>query len=140
MNSTELSRDWTETEQIPDAQKLPEVYYETGRKDYWILNSRKEWITINETSLKRLLRKDGLSAYRPEGEPLSPLESHLVEIQRNFDVAYAGPMAGYSKGPLEICGQRILVTNSPRIITPKPGDYPLMQQFVTNLFCEKQLP
>jgi hypothetical protein len=42
----------------PSAPRMetPEVYYDVGRKDYWIQNTRKAWITVNETGLKRQMR------------------------------------------------------------------------------------
>jgi hypothetical protein len=136
----QLAQDWSMIERIHEFNELPEVYYDTGRKEYWILNSREEWITVNETSLSRLLKKAGLSSKRAEGEPLSPLENRLLQVQRECDVAYAGSLAGFGKGITVICGQRVLVTSSPRIITPVKGHYPTLERLFKNLFGEEQLP
>jgi hypothetical protein len=115
----------------------PEVYYDVARKDYWIKNTREDWITVNETSLRRQLRSCGFSATVREGEVLSDLEECLNKIQRHFDVAYAGPLAGYQKGLIEICSQRILVTSSPKLIEPQSGECPVLNQLLASMFREQ---
>jgi hypothetical protein len=97
------------------------AYYDAGRKSYWVTDSRGEWIDITETSLRRFLRAAGYSPHRSKGAYISPLETMLMEIQREFDVAFAGPLAGHSKGVLESCGNLILITNSSRLVEPKEG-------------------
>ena len=42
--------------------KTPQVYYDVGRKDYWIQNTRDAWITVNETGLRRQMRECGYAA------------------------------------------------------------------------------
>jgi hypothetical protein len=116
----------------------PEVYYDVGRKDYWILNTRGDWITVNETGLKRQLRACGFSAKPREGEVLSDLDDCLNRVQRQFDVTYAGPLAGYQKGLTEMCGQRILITSSPKLIMPRPGQFPILDKLLRNLFPDEQ--
>src|ERR1039457_4686488 len=102
----------------------PEVYYDIGRQNYWIKDHRNDYITINETSVKRHLRASGYSLKVRDGERLSDLETCLNSVQSVFNVAYAGPLAGYQKGPVQMCGQRILVTSSPKLIAPQPGPTP----------------
>jgi hypothetical protein len=126
-----------QTEQpAPSALRMdkPEVYYDVGRRDYWIQNARNAWITVNETSLKRQMRDCGYSAKAREGERVSDLDRLLNIVQREFDVAYAGPLAGYQTGPVEMCGQRILVTSSPKLITPVPGPLPVFGRLLQNMF------
>jgi hypothetical protein len=119
--------------------ETPEVYYDVGRKDYWIQNTRKAWITVNETGLKRQMRDCGYSAKVHDGERVSDLDQFLNVVQREFDVAYAGPLAGYQKGPVEMCGQRILVTSSPKLITPLSGTCPVFTRLLQNMFPDIQL-
>ena len=74
------------------------AYYDAGRKFYWIENDRNGWIEITETSLRRYLRAAGISPNCPDAEIISPMDRKLIELQTKFDVAYAGPLAGYPKG------------------------------------------
>jgi len=110
------------------------AYYDTGRKFYWIENARNGWIEITETSLRRHLRAAGISPNCPDGQIISPLDKKLIELQTKFDVAFAGPLAGYPKGIYEISGNRILVSSSPKFIAPKPGKWPLIDALLKNLF------
>ena len=109
------------------------AFYDVGRKDYWIQNDRGSWIVVNETSLKRQLRAAGISGKCPDGEIISPLDTGLIEIQTKFDVAYAGPLAGHKQGVYEVNGSRILVTDSPKLIEPKEGNWPLIASVLKSL-------
>jgi len=123
------------TDQFPPFQ----AYYDTAQKCYWIENARNSWIEVNETGLKRHLRACGVSPNCPDRKIVSPLDLKLIHLQKHHDVAYAGPLSGHPKGIHEICGNRILVTSSPRLIEPKEGQFPLIERVLNNLF-EDQLP
>lgn len=97
-----------------------EAFYDPGRKSYWMPNNRSEMIEVSEAGLCRHLRAAGF-APESEGGALSALEEHLNWIQRAQDVAYAGPLAGHRVGLQDMCGQRVLVTRSPRILQPARG-------------------
>ena len=71
---------------------------------------------------------------------MSPLDECLNAIQRQFNVVYAGPLAGHQKGLIKnMCGQRVLVTNSPKLITPVKGEWPTLRNLQGNLFGPDQL-
>src|SRR2546426_4021102 len=86
------------------------AYYDSGRKYYWIANDRGGWIEVTETSLRRYLQAAGYSPDCPTGQLLSPMDKKFIELQKQFDVAYACPLAGHAKGVCEISENRILVT------------------------------
>jgi len=141
MSLAKLISGWADAAPIEKKElKIPPVYYDVVKKDFWILNQRGDWITVNETGLRRLLKLSGFSGERAEREPLSPLDAVLLEIQRTYDVPYAGPLAGYSKGPAEVCGKTILVTESPDLILPVPGEFPVLKRYLETLFGKEQLP
>jgi hypothetical protein len=134
--------------QLVDVQKMEmlaprkpdsfEAYYDRDKKTYWIKNERGEWIEISETSLKRHLRAANYSPKILGDDPVSPLDQKLIEIQAVADVSYAGRLAGYSKGLVECCGKRILITESPVLIEPQPGDWPILRQLLEGML-EDQL-
>lgn len=145
MSQCESRTDWPEVKDIPvpvEDQKAgrPPVYYDVGRKDYWMENDRGDWITVNETSLKRHLKQCGVSTKCRDGDRIPEIDMVLNEIQRKSDVPYAGPLAGYRKGVYEILRQRVLVTQSPKIIQPRQGGYPILKQLLDRMFREDQLP
>jgi hypothetical protein len=114
-----------------------QAYYDAGRKGFWIQNSRGGWIEVTESSLRRLLRKQGYRAKAAEGEILSELDTKLNEIQLDCDVAFAGPLAGYSAGVVDdASGSRILVTTSPKLIAPAEGEWPVLGKFLRNLLID----
>jgi hypothetical protein len=114
-----------------------EAYYDSARSCVWIRNSRKGWVAVNETSLRRLLRASGVSAKCAEDATVSALDRKLIEIQHEHDVEYAGPLAGFSVGVHEIQGRRILVTESPVLVEPVPGQWPLLGKLIENLLVDE---
>ena len=140
MKSKVCTKKWAKAEQIPTTEpKCPLAYYDTGGQIYWIQDLYGEWIRINEKSLDRHLRAHGFSRTQGEGQLLSPLEKCINNLQRKSNVAYAGPLAGYRKGLREMCGRRILVTSSPKLITPAQRPYPTLQRLLINMFGGEQL-
>lgn len=115
------------------------AYYDSGRKTYWIQDAHQEWIEVTETSLKRHLREAGVSGKIEDGEVISEIDCALNHYQKNDGVLFAGALAGYDKGVHLVCGQKILVTSSPVPVEPKPGPFPVFQEFLFNLFYDEHL-
>jgi energy-coupling factor transporter ATP-binding protein EcfA2 len=120
---------------IADAKEVDafEAWFDRRTKNYWSKNSREEWFEVVETSLKRHLRAAGYSTRVKDGDCLSPLEAKLVELQNCCDVGYAGKLAGYRKGLAESCGNRILITESPRFILPQAGAWPVLGRLIEGM-------
>ena len=117
-----------------------EAYYNSIKHDYFVTDSRGGWISVNESSLKRMLLQDGLSKGVAKGGGISAVDCRLNEIQLSFNVKYAGPLAGYDKGFYDFPDARVLVTESPQIIPSKPdGECPLLDGILIGLLGELQL-
>jgi hypothetical protein len=112
-------------------------YYDENLRCYWCEDARGNFIKINERSLQLRLRDEGFSRDADRDEELSPLDRRILQIQQNHSVDYAAPLAGYSKGQYEIFGKRILVTESPILIEPRKGDWPMLAKVLTNLFGDQ---
>ena len=112
-----------------------QVYYDANNKHYWRQNNRGGWLTNNERQVSRALRKWGISDKRREGELTSPVDDTLLDIQQDRDVQYAGRLAGYMAGMHEVFGRRILVTESPQLIEPAEGTWPILGQIIDGLLC-----
>jgi hypothetical protein len=119
MTETQYRTDHADPEEICLAQSGSEqrqrivAYYDKARRDYWIKDARDQWVSINEKSLSRHLKQEGISAKCPEGEYLSDLDKRLNEIQFSHGVDYVGPLAGHSTGITEVGEHRVLVTSGP---------------------------
>ena len=115
------------------------AYFDVGRNCYWICDDRGGWIPLNETQFKRMLRHGGVSPKVLEGAYVSLLDLYLIDIQRKADVHYAGALAGYSAGVYEMGERRILVTESPRIIEPKSGQWSILNALIDGLLNDPQV-
>ena len=112
---------------------LPEVYYDAFGTTFWRANDSGGWQKINEKSLGIELLARGYSAQPQDDDPLTEQQRALRNIQIKQDVVYAAPLAGYHQGFREVLGNRILVTHSPKIIDPAPGDWSTLRQVFENL-------
>lgn len=113
-----------------------EVYFDFTRNCYWTRNQRGGWISVNESQLKRMLRKEGVSPDRSHGSHVSPLDERLLQIQEAMDVYYAGPLAGHFSGTHLAGEKRILVTESPQLIEAKEGEWPILKALIKGLLVE----
>jgi hypothetical protein len=107
---------------VIDALPLPEVYYNASGKDYYRVDARGRWIPVDKESAKQFLQSQGFSTKSRDGE-VSPVNDVLLSVQTEHVVDYAAPLAGYMSGFRTMNGNHVLVTASPRLITPEPGSY-----------------
>ncbi len=116
---------------------LPEAYFDSARQHYWVQDQRERWMPYNETSLKRLIRSNGISAKPLKGEMVSDLDLVILEIQHNRNVDYAASLAGYKKGVYDILGSRVLVVDSPQLIEPKAGTWERIKVVLIGLLIDE---
>ena len=98
-----------------------DVYYDDKGQRYFRREASGRYIGAPSASIRRLLKSLGFPSKASEGERLSPLDVALERIETTQNVAYAAPLAGHSAGVIECHGRRLLITDSPRLIDPKPG-------------------
>jgi len=128
---------------IEKALPAPDLYYDAITRQYYREDSSHRWISISETSAERTLRSMGYSRVIPDGAMISPVDEVLNKIQFSQNVAYASPLAGYEAGAYRINERLILVTDSPRLIPPVPGEWPVLKTVLEGMFDSgeiKQLP
>ncbi|MBI5385957.1 MAG: hypothetical protein HZA90_14860 [Verrucomicrobia bacterium] len=111
-----------------------QVYFDASQRLYWVPNSHDGWILVDKHDLRRMLVQQGVSAERPDDGSLSEFDRLVIRIQTERDVAYAGPLAGYDRGLHDIEGSRVLVTQSPRLIEPAQGEWPLLARMFDQQF------
>jgi hypothetical protein len=120
------------------APEIPSIdaYFDQTSQRFLVEDQSNRWISINATMMKKWLQKNGLSG-RPEVPgTLSPADDYLSAIPFERSVDYAGPLAGQASGYYEENGVRCLITDSPKIIEPSEGDWPILLELLWNLFCE----
>jgi hypothetical protein len=114
------------------------AYFDAGRNCYWIRDDCGCWISLNETQFKRVLRMRGISPRMLQGAHVSLLDLHLIETQQRANVHYAGALAGYATGVYDMGERRILVTESPRLIHPNPGEWPTFKTVIDGLLHDQE--
>jgi hypothetical protein len=130
------------TSTAPTAGPPLDAYYDAARKEYLMKNSGGRWLSHGESGFRRLLKSKGYSCAlskqeRDAGESVSEVEKEMLRIQDTRDVNYCGPLAGRDSGFYDENGARFLVTESPRLISPTPGDWPVIRAVLTGLVAHR---
>lgn len=114
----------------------PLAYFDSTRGQFWTKDSRGEWIQFSESSLRRILRYKEYADVSDKDLQFARIDCHLMALQQEHNVAYAGAIAGYKTGIHVICGQRVLVTSGPRLLRPAAGEWSQFRTFVEELLRE----
>jgi len=72
---------------------IDRAYYDWNRNRYWIINEYNDWMAVNETQMRRLMRGCGIRAKPREDESASECDAILNEIMMHRPVDYAGSVA-----------------------------------------------
>jgi len=139
-----VETDWHEA-QIADTSKpfWERTYYDPHAKEYILKNQRGTWLRQTESQLKRRFKMVGVRTSPPKGEIISDADPLIQDIQDHRDLHYAGALAGWRDGYYEQTATRFLVTESPTIIEPVKGEWPVFREFMENLLGDPdhdQLP
>jgi hypothetical protein len=116
----------------------PEFYYDSALTTFWVKDGRSSWMRVTEGSVKARLKKLGYRAKAQDGQSISPVDLMVVEIQDHHNIDYAGSLAGWKSGVYMINEKRILVRDSPKLIEPMPGQWPLIQNIILNMIGPEQ--
>jgi hypothetical protein len=79
---------------------------------------------ISAADVRRWLKERGCNGAAPAKDKVSEIDALMNTFQREFDVEYAGSLAGYHRGLYEIEGKRFLVKDSPALIELEQGSWP----------------
>ena len=133
-NPLSPSSESQESGETPNQCVTASFFYDSGRKEYLLKNSGGRWFPNTETQFKRKLRSMGLSSKVPEGANISPIEVELLRLQDENDISFAGTLAGHAEGFYELNGSRFVVTESPKLINPQTGEWPVLRALLGGLF------
>jgi hypothetical protein len=120
------------------AQKVAQsidAYYDQQRKEYVLRIAPEVYQTRSEAQFKRDLRFRNLTEAFIERRNWSQIDLVLRWLQENRYVSYVGALAGKSCGFYHENGIRFLVTSQAHIIEPKPGEWPTLNSFISNLLA-----
>jgi hypothetical protein len=120
---------------VTNALPLPPIYYSQQGPSYYVEDASAKWIKINETSAKITIRTNGYGEDKTDG--VSECDRCLLDVQSHQNVAYAGPLAGYRAGHYSINNNSVLVTESPRLIQPAPGEWCTLRTVFEGMFDDQ---
>ena len=118
---------------------LPPVYYHGREASYWRENDTGGWIKINESAAKNFVADYGYTKKNETDEANCEADDCLMKIQSSQNVAYVGALAGHPAGTYTIAGNLVLVTNSPKFIEPKAGEWPVLAQLFEGMLVDGEL-
>lgn len=118
---------------ISEKAKAFEIFYDSNRTTFWAPNFHDGWIIITQSDVRRWLKERGCRTKAKKEENVSEIDALLNMFQRERDVEYAGSLAGFRRGVYEINGKRVLVKDSPLLIEPRPGKWPLLGGIIRNM-------
>ena len=111
---------------------LPPLWYDGRTGRYLCQDSAGCWIPVTDRQAKVVTKRAGFNPNNYDALNVSETEAALLSVTTERNVAYAGPLAGWRPGPIEVCGQRILCTRGPALIAPKRGRWDTLQ----SLWCD----
>jgi 5S rRNA maturation endonuclease (ribonuclease M5) len=120
---------------------LPECVFQFRPPLYWVPCGR-EWIPLNDSHIAVHFKGRGFGdeTWNKDTLGVTVLEHALQRVRMERGIKYAGPLAGYWPGMVDIDGRKILVTEGPNLIQPKRGDWPilrgLMEAMLKNISVE----
>ena len=112
----------------------PVLYFEHRRNRYWTKNPNGDWCELDKDDACMQVG-DNIIYNKRYSVPQA-----LIDARRFRAVDFAGAVGGCSEGLVTQGATRILVTSSPKFITPMPGNWDMIMGILINMFGDQQLP
>lgn len=114
-----------------------DAYYDSSGGKYLIADRDGNWMPVDASSIKLRLRKKGLGNRPTDSQLICSIDDAILRIQDERNVQYVGGLAGFSRGSCIINGARVLVTHSPTLIIPAPGEWPVLKAVIDGQLNDK---
>ena len=124
------------TPEIKIKSNAPETWYDADKKEYLFRNTRGVWLSLTESQFRAELKSGGMNDKPAKGQNVSDIVTMLIETRNTRDVDYSGPLAGYREGFYETGNLRLLITQSPTIIQPAPGEWNTLSALIDGLLVD----
>lgn len=125
---------------VADEARIARVplYYYAERSRWYGPNGQGGFSNFSDGQAKALVAEYGFHKRQQDDQGNTPAERAMLWSTQRRAVAYAGPLAGYPAGCHGENGSRILVTESPRLIEPKPGQCVTIRLLIETMFADEQ--
>jgi hypothetical protein len=108
-----------------EAEGEREWFYFPKSKEFYTTNSRGDWVSVDASTARQMLIRDGVSdsltkEERLAGVKLTEVDLRLIDIRLENTVRYVGTVAGWKRGKWRMNGKEVLVTEELSVIAPRP--------------------
>ena len=98
------------------------LYSYAERSQWYGPNRQNGFSKLSDAQAKSFVAEYGFNKTVKDGQGNTAADRAMIYLIQNRAVAYAGALAGHPSGCHEVEGTRILVTDSPRLISPHEGN------------------
>lgn len=124
---------------VPSPSEILErmgIYWLAGSSSYFLRKKESDGrIRFLEMGAREVVRKlkvqGGFQSRRNPADDISQIDRILDEATESRSVDFAASIGGWAAGVYDLPGGRVLVRESPRLIIPEPGDFPVIEEFLT---------
>lgn len=110
------------------------LYFDHHRNRYWIKNPNGHWCELDKDDACIQVSDNTIYSKRHS------VPQAIIDARMFRSVDFAGAVGGYSEGLLLQGSAHILVTSSPKFITPCSGNWDMLRGILVNMFGYEQLP
>lgn len=108
-----------------------------GQGTYYFRRDDGNYQPMNESTLRRHLKRMGMSDAKPEGDTESEIGHLLLDCQMDKMLRFAGNIAGYDSGLHQTKrGDMFLSLQSPITPDAEPGEWDTLRQVLVGLFVD----
>lgn len=112
------------------------LHYHSERSRWYGPNGHGGFANLSDSQAKSLVAEFGFHKGLKDDRGNTPADRTMLWLVQNRGVAHAGALAGYRAGVHEVNGARILVTETPRLVEPRPGDWPTIGRLVETMLAD----
>lgn len=110
------------------AKAIQLIYCKTGK--WHAPTAFGGWMPVKDSHAATMVAEYGFSKTFKNDAGNSAADRTLMYLAQNRCVDYAGSLAGYQVGLHTLDGVSFLVTDSPRLIKPKRGPWPIIRRLI----------
>jgi hypothetical protein len=113
------------------------LFYYADKGHWYCADGRGRYTKMSEAQAKAYVAMYGYNKSVKDCDGNSKADRAMIWLMQNKRVAFAGLLAGYPAGVHESAGVCFLVTESPAVIMPKPGNCETIHQLIGSLLFEE---
>lgn len=123
-----------------EAVRALPIFYYAERSKWYGPNGQGGYSQLSDGHAKSLIAEHGFNKSVKDPQGNTAADRAMLYVIQHRAVAYAGALAGYRAGCHETPCGRVLVTESPRLIEPKPGNWAVIRKLIETQLADESQP